>query len=230
LDWQLFYQQAKDNVPPELLNFAPWQLQLADHIKGFHPRRSLESGSGFAQTSFLLAETVEHVMALDLESYPLRLAQQLFSTHQRAGFFLQGDLFHLPVRDNVFDVTFNAGVFEHFSFVDRCRALNEMARVTADNGKIIVAFPNHCSYPYRYSYEYRLKRGMWPYPQEYPLVDLAQELEAMGLKWQQQRKTICRETAFYFLRRHQRWMMRLLGFFRPFEGYLTIVTICKGDQ
>lgn len=227
MDWQQFYTQAAGDSPPDLQLFAPWQIQLADHIRQLGPGSSLESGSGFGQTSYLLAESLDTVVAVDLEAYPLQMARRLFATGQRTGGFLQGDLFHLPVRDRSFDVSFNAGVFEHFTFAERCRALTEMARVTRDGGAIIVAFPNHGSVPYRYSYGYRLRRGTWPYPQEYPLVDLGAELQAMGQDWTQQRKTVCRQSAFHFLRRHQRWLFRLVGLFRSFEGYLTIITIDK---
>lgn len=227
MDWQQFYTRAAGDSPPDLQAFAPWQLQLAGHIKQLGPGSCLESGSGFGQTSYLLAESIDKVVAVDLEAYPLRMARRLFVTGQRTGAFLQGDLFHLPVRDQSFDVCFNAGVFEHFSFAERCRALTEMARVTRDRGSIIVAFPNHCSSPYRYSYGYRRKQGTWPYPQEHPLVDLGAELQALGRGWTQQRKTVDRQGAFHFLRRHQRWLFRLAGLFCSFEGYLTIITIDK---
>ena len=105
-----------------------------------------------------------------------------------------------------------------------------MERITTKNGKIIIAIPNHYSIPYRYSYKYRKQRGEWPYPDEQKLYDFSQELQVLKLPWVTERKTISVNTAFHFLRRHQRILMKIRSFFQSFEGYLTVITIHKGRQ
>lgn len=94
-------------------------------------------------------------------------------------------------------------------------------------GKVSVALPNHFSKPYRYSYLYRQKKKQWPYPNEFAIYDLNEEVKTVSLQVTQTRETICPETSYHFLRRHQRFLFKLAGLVGPFEGYLSILTFVK---
>lgn len=57
--------------------------------------------------------------------------------------FVQGDIFQLPFADQSFDLVFNNGVVEHFTYrEERIRVLREMARVTHPRGRVLASVPN----------------------------------------------------------------------------------------
>lgn len=103
--------------------------------------RVLEPGCGTGRFSRLLAQ--EHpnwtVTALDLSPEARRFfgagAGRLPNVD-----FVEGDLFALPFEDDTFDIVFNEGVVEHFPNYQL--AINEMARVLAPGGLMVVAVPN----------------------------------------------------------------------------------------
>jgi 2-polyprenyl-3-methyl-5-hydroxy-6-metoxy-1,4-benzoquinol methylase len=227
IDWQTFYEDGVVRDVSGLIRFDPWQQQLAEKIMTLGPQEVLEAGCGYGQTGYQIAEQVCPVTLLDFQVVPLRTARLLFEYGNRSGRFVQGDLFQLPFGDENFDLVFNAGVLEHFEFADRCRALAEMVRCVRPGGKVIVALPNHFSRPYRYSYLYRQKKKQWPYPDEYVIYDLNEEVKTVGLQVTQTRETICPETAYHFLRRHQRFLFKLVSLVGRFEGYLSVLTFVK---
>jgi len=228
VDWQGFYHESAIPEVSALLRFDPWQEQLADRIVQCEPKSVLEAGCGYGQTGYLIAGRPQRqITQLDFQFAPLQTARRFFRQGHRPGRFVQGDLLQLPFAGKSFDLVFNAGVLEHFSFADRCQALAEMVRCVRPGGKVIVALPNHFSIPYRYSYLYRQKKRQWPYPDEYALYDLHEEVKSGQLQVIQRRETICPETAYHFLRRHQRLFFKLLGLIRHFEGYLSVLTFIK---
>lgn len=227
MDWQTYYTRNK-SVDLQCLRPEGWQLVLAERIAESAPDSVLEAGSGYGMTSVLLGAGVGKRVLLDLESAALTTAAQLFAEKNESGDFVVGDLLSMGFKEGAFDLVFNAGVLEHFNFSMRCQALCEMYRVVRPGGKLLVAVPNHFSHPYRYSYHYRKKKGKWPYPDEIPIYDLRREIQAEGLQVTQQRETVAKETAYFFLRRHQRWLFKLAAKLYSFEGYLTVLTLTKG--
>jgi ubiquinone/menaquinone biosynthesis C-methylase UbiE len=223
--WKTFYKEQEQQDLAKLMEPDDWQKELVELIMHHRPTSCLEAGCGYGLTSLLLNDCITTL--LDLEQQPLITSRLLHKTSRKTAAFTAGDLLSIPFGDQSFDLTFNSGVLEHFDFDMRCRALAEMERVTTKNGKIIIAIPNHYSIPYRYSYKYRKQRGEWPYPDEQKLYDFSQELQTLKLPWLTERKTISVNTAFHFLRRHQRIFMKMRSFFQSFEGYLTVITIHK---
>lgn len=51
------------------------------------------------------------------------------------------DIRYLPFNDNTFDVTQCSHVIEHFAYADACNVLDELLRVTAQGGYIIIRTP-----------------------------------------------------------------------------------------
>ena len=226
-EWHGYYQRSGMAWPDDLGQVDRWQELLADIIAAPHPSRVLEAGSGFGQTSLLVARQGADVTLLDLELVPLQGGKHLFQRAGEPGFFVRGNLMDLPFTTGSFDTVFNGGVLEHFDFSGRCQALAEMARCTSPEGRVVVAVPNHFSRPYRYSYLYRKQKGQWPYPDEQPIYDLSAEIAHLGLQMEQERLTVDQETSYVFLRRHQRWLFRLWSWLTPFEGYLLILILTR---
>jgi hypothetical protein len=103
----------------------------------------------------------------------------------------------------------------------RTEALKEYCRILKPNGLMVIAFPNHYSRPYRFSYNLLTSLNMWPYPTEEKIYDLNAEASATRLVFRD-RLVLAKETALYFLR----------GLLLPFklfykctgyDGYLTVV-------
>ena len=228
VDWRSFYGESAAPVNSELLQFDPWQEQLAKKISQDESRSVLEAGCGYGQTGYLIAGQQEkRVTLLDFEIVPLQTACTLFEQGKRSGSFVLGDLLGLPFTEGNFDLVFNAGVLEHFNFSARCRALDEMLRCVKPGGKVVVALPNHFSLPYRYSYLYRQKKHQWPYPDEHAIYDLQEEVKIIRFQGSQTRETLSPETAYHFLRRHQRICFKLFSLVCHFEGYLSVLTFTK---
>ncbi len=231
-DWQEFYRTNRRTATEDLLHFEPWQRELAAHICDLTTRGGsvLEAGSGYGQTGLLIAGRGRRVTLLDNQLQPLAGGRDLFARQKMAGEMVCGNLFRLPFADQSHDLVFNAGVLEHFSFAWRQKALAEMWRCTRTGGRVVVAVPNHYSRPYRYSYLYLQRHNQWPYPEERMIHDLSREIDGLGLSAHQSRITLDSDTAFFFLRRHQRILFRLLGLVHRFEGYLSVLTLEKRGQ
>ncbi|MCI5221419.1 MAG: class I SAM-dependent methyltransferase [Candidatus Electrothrix sp. AR4] len=225
-DWKAFYQQHGKHAITLPSSPEEWQVELAALLMDFRPKRCLEAGSGYGMTSLLLDNDVSKTL-LDLETVPLRTASGLFEQKRERGCCAVADILNMPFPDNSFDIVFNSGVLEHFDFPMRRMALREMLRVAGCGGRVVAAIPNHFSRPYRYSYVYRKQHGQWPYPDEYMLYDFFQELGPLPNVGQQTRMTLAKETAYHFLRRHQRILFKIIGKIRRFEGYLAVIIIEK---
>jgi SAM-dependent methyltransferase len=228
MNWKSFYEKLV--VDPELIarDFCEWQIDLAKLIESRLPSGDiLEAGSGHGVTTLLVNSVNRSKTLLDLERPAIEVAQKVFSYAKQNAEFVIGDLFNMEFPDGCFDMTFNAGVLEHFTFAERCDALREMSRVTRCGGVVLVAVPNHFSKPYKYGYDYLHLKGKWPYPDEYPIYDFSSELKEIPELIEPQRLVLSPRTPFSFLRRHQRILFRLYGMFKKFEGYLTVLVFKK---
>jgi ubiquinone/menaquinone biosynthesis C-methylase UbiE len=106
-------------------------------------RKILEAGHGSGRNCIGLAEKFpkSKITGIDLSKDSVMIAR--LGAKKRGlknASFIKGDIFHLPFKNNYFDVCFNQGVIEHFH--DYESIIKEMIRVTKKGGKIIVAVPN----------------------------------------------------------------------------------------
>ncbi len=225
-DWKTFYQQHDHPDNSSISQPDDWQLELAKILGQANPLTALEAGSGHGLTSMLLGSQVRKTL-LDLEIAPLLTAQTMFAELDEPCDSVAGDLFALPFADNSFDLVFNSGVLEHFSFAQRRQALQEMIRVVKSGSRIVAAIPNHYSLPYRYSYLHKKKKGTWPYPDEHKLYNFSKELQEVTEAGQQARITLSIDAAYNFLHRHQRIVFKLWALLQRHEGYLTVITVQK---
>jgi len=228
MDWKRHYEELRpEEAEDPFLHPQDWQMLLAERVReAAGEGRMLEAGCGLGVTSLAVGARTARAL-LDAEPKAIQLAKAGFARAGQTAAFTVGDLFHLPFRGASFAVVFNAGVVEHFDFAQRCAALDELARVTRSGGRVIVAFPNHYSLPYRLAYRYRKARGKWRYPEEERIYDLAEELRTVEGLVALSRETCAEEALLFFLNRWQQRLFRLLRKLVRFEGYLTIVTLQK---
>jgi hypothetical protein len=123
---------------------------------------------------------------------------------------------------------FNAGVIEHFTTHERTKALIEYARILKDDGYMAIAFPNHYSRPYRLAYIIRRFIKKWPYPSEFKIYDMNEEIELAGLSLES-RQTLSKGSLFRWLNfiPPLKWLFQIIDKVSPYEGYLTLLIIRK---
>lgn len=90
------------------------------------------------------------------------------------------DALDLPFGDRVFDVVWNAGVWEHFSHEQIYHGIAEMARVSKNH--VVVSVPYAKSRPYVLAKKWLEENGQWIYGYEDPQETLRPYFEAAGLK------------------------------------------------
>ena len=73
-----------------------------------------EPGSGGGMACAQLAKKGFEITSMDLSENALRKGKSLFKSLSLDGKFTMGDLFHMPIKNEQFDVVFNQGVMEHF--------------------------------------------------------------------------------------------------------------------
>jgi 2-polyprenyl-6-hydroxyphenyl methylase / 3-demethylubiquinone-9 3-methyltransferase len=115
---------------------VPDAARAAEHVRRILPpgrfRRALDAGCGTGVCCPALAERSDQVVGLDLSFGSLRTAGSVFGVRA-----CQGSLLKLPLPSHSFDLVFCWGVIHHTS--DPRRALDELARVLAPGGTLVVA-------------------------------------------------------------------------------------------
>lgn len=144
-------------------------------------RRLCEAGSGSGKISLWLAAAGARVTLVDLAPEALQRSRQAFQAYKLPGRFIEADIRRMPFPDASFDVTWNAGVLEHFSTDEQVVILREMARVTRRQGLVLVCTPNAKCLPYRLGKYVAEQRGLWPYGVEVPISTHRDIFQAAGL-------------------------------------------------
>jgi SAM-dependent methyltransferase len=104
------------------------------HLAGRRIRRALEAGCGTGYFSRLLqTERLIPVAPIDLGWEGLRHARSMGVER-----LAQADALALPFRAGSFDLTLSLDVMPHFRPGDEQRAVDELARVTAPGGLIVI--------------------------------------------------------------------------------------------
>lgn len=99
--------------------------------------RILHAGCGSGQVDLALTQWLR-IIALDLSAPALGLYGQV---HGIGSCRVQGDIFHLPLRDQAVDGIYNLGVMEHFTRPQIQKILEEFHRVLRPEGKIVLFWP-----------------------------------------------------------------------------------------
>tara|TARA_Y100001936_G_scaffold221712_1_gene236970 strand:+ start:2149 stop:2835 length:687 start_codon:yes stop_codon:yes gene_type:complete len=127
-----------------------------------------EPGSGGGMACAKFAQKGFEIISMDLSGNALKKGKQLFKFLSLDGKFTMGDLFHMPIKDEQFDVVFNQGVMEHFRLakMDASLGVNEMIRVLKKNGTLVILVPAYFSplfFVYRFFKFFNLLEKHWPY-------------------------------------------------------------------
>ncbi|MFZ1946609.1 MAG: methyltransferase domain-containing protein [bacterium] len=133
-------------------------------------KRILEVGSGTGLVSLALARRGAKVTLCDISPAALEFSRTAFARAGSEGETVQGSILDLPFEDGAFDVTWNAGVIEHFEGAEQLRALREMLRVTKPDGRIVVAVPWSGARIYLRAKKFADSRGAWQPGYEAPIA------------------------------------------------------------
>jgi len=153
-----------------------------------------EPGSGGGMASATLAKQGFELTCMDLSKNALVKNQSLFKEQSLDGKYILGDIFHLPISNNKFDIVFNQGVMEHFRLegMNPSVAVNEMFRIVKKNGTLIIFVPAYYSPLF---FVYRIMKGLnlidkyWPYADQdflhkHELFDMMKKTGAKKIKIQ----------------------------------------------
>jgi len=124
------------------------------------------SGGGMACANF--AKQGFTITSMDLSENALKKGKSLFKSLSLDGKFTLGDLFHIPIKDDQFDIVFNQGVMEHFRLakMDASAGVKEMMRVLKNNGTLVILVPAYFSplyLVYKFFKLFNLIEKHWPY-------------------------------------------------------------------
>ncbi len=202
-------------------------------------KRILEAGCGSGLVSLELARRGADVFLIDISPQALFLAHENFHSQGIGATMLLASVTDLPFEDNSFDVTWNAGVIEHFDHDGQIRAVREMLRVTKPEGSVIVIVPSAAASVYRFAKSFADKHNLWQPGYEQPILSLKELGKASG-------GSVVREyrtgfiAQFHFLK-YLFWkvtplrlgwcgLVELAGLLRPLNrlpGYLLVAVIKK---
>jgi ubiquinone/menaquinone biosynthesis C-methylase UbiE len=205
-----------------------FNVLLSSIVKENNCKSAIEIGCEAGISLMLLNNQLEQSTFLDFDHTILeKVAVVCNELNLKGTVMLNEDMFTMEsVSDETYDVSFNSGVIEHYTKEVRHEALKSYARVTKKGGFVIIAYPNHHTFPYRLSYLIgrMLGKKVWPWPKEYKFYSLQDEMEAAGLRYIK-RVTMDRETLFkqwVTKYRSTRQLFLFLDKFFHYEGYLTV--------
>jgi glycosyltransferase involved in cell wall biosynthesis/2-polyprenyl-3-methyl-5-hydroxy-6-metoxy-1,4-benzoquinol methylase len=178
--WEDYYAAIEANGGDETAN--GFGDELAERIAELLPDggRVLEAGCGAGGQSLALARRGGfQVSLMDFSPAALRCAEQLFQRHGAAAELIHEDVF--APGEPRWDLVFNSGVLEHYSFDQQAAFLRGMA---GRSRKFVLALvPNRMCYWYWLWRGQLSARGNWPYGKETPMTDLSAVFEAAGLRF-----------------------------------------------
>jgi SAM-dependent methyltransferase len=114
-------------------------LWAAEAVRG---RRVLDAGSGSGYGTRILARAATEVVGVDVDPDAVREAAALAPDNAD---IVVGDLADLPFPDGAFDVCVCFETIEHVA--DQSAALDELRRVLAPGGVLVISSPNRGVYP-----------------------------------------------------------------------------------
>ena len=178
--WQQFY--ASLPVVGEDTSVKQFNDEFAQIVSDLLPTggRTLESGCGAGYQSLGLARTGKYdVSLLDFAPSALAYAQKVFAREGLSATFHEGDGFKQGEPE--YDLVFNAGALEHYTFQQQVDFLRGMA--SRSRNYVMALVPNSLCYWY---WLFRVKfasEGQWAAGKEIPLRDLSAAFEAAGMRF-----------------------------------------------
>jgi len=143
--------------------------------------RVLEAGSGPAHDSIIFAENGASVTAVDLSENALKNAKNIYSKLNYSINTVNANIMKLSFADKYFDLTWNAGVLEHFNDAELEKVFKEMVRVTKKDGIVLVIVPNKFYFWYQMHLKHAKKR-QYEFERAYSIFKLKKLFESNELK------------------------------------------------
>lgn len=156
-------------------NFIKKNIPLKNGMK------VLEAGSGPAHDSIIFAENGANVTAVDLSENALSNAKKNYSELDYPLNTINANIMKLPFADNYFDLTWNAGVLEHFNDSELEKVFKEMVRVTKRDGIILVFVPNKFYFWYQMHLKCT-KKGQYEFERAYSILKLKKLFDSNKLR------------------------------------------------
>lgn len=121
--------------------FAEYARKTAEHCP--RARRILDLGCGNGHSTLKLMEAIpcERVTGVDISEHSLKLGRENLPLDRVE--LVQADVHRLPFPDGSFDLVTSHAMVEHL--VDADKALEEMDRVLAPGGTLVISAPNMLS-------------------------------------------------------------------------------------
>ena len=151
---------------------AYWQLPenhanletILHHFGNPEGKRVIEIGCGSGFTTLALARRGARCALLDISSLALETSTAGFV---RAGLpeperYLQ-DALNSTLPSDTFDLVWNGGVIEHFADEGKKKLMQEMVRICAPGGHILILVPNRLAVQFQVRQAWQKLRGTWIY-------------------------------------------------------------------
>tara|TARA_Y100001936_G_C16069473_1_gene669542 strand:- start:455 stop:1126 length:672 start_codon:yes stop_codon:yes gene_type:complete len=172
--WDILYNPEKQSLFSRIEEFAINSYFSNAFVKAILSAAKIktgkifEPGSGGGMACAKFAQKGFEITSMDLSENALRKGKQLFNFLSLDGKFTLGDLFHMPIKDEQFDIVFNQGVMEHFRLADMnaSSGVKEMMRVLKKNGTLVILVPAYFSplyFIYSFFKLFNLIEKYWPY-------------------------------------------------------------------
>ncbi|MCJ7651411.1 MAG: class I SAM-dependent methyltransferase [Candidatus Lokiarchaeota archaeon] len=182
------------NIDPQKIINSHFTQEAFYCLKNFIDERKdkiiLEAGCGTGRFCCLLAKNFPNskVIGKDISPNSLKIANSLKEYLKISNVsFGAGNLFQILYPNDYFDVVFNEGVIEHYSFNNKPNyidAAREMIRVTKKSGKIIIVVPNWYNFPhtlYKWTLNKLGKRFIYGYEKSFKYLELKKIFSDLGL-------------------------------------------------
>ena len=113
--------------------------QVCIYVERYFPQKGicLELGSGTSEASVKISKRNRILGAVDFSSHALSIARKI----SIMDFYIQADIFKLPLKDESIDGIWNVGVMEHFTEVELIQILKEFIRVLKNDRFCILFWP-----------------------------------------------------------------------------------------
>ncbi len=141
----------------------------------------LEAGAGTGTSSLQLAKLGAQVTLVDYSMIAIEKMKKMYNNNQIEADFICGDIREIERPNHSYDIVFNSGVLEHFSYSEQVNILKEMTRICKTNGLILTMNPNAKCLLYRIWKQTLESQDRWIYGEEYPVVSLDNQFRDAGL-------------------------------------------------
>jgi len=182
--WQRYWREAKSFALDSYMQYF-WREHLTYMMpvlrSGSDELRVIDVGVGTGSLLRLIYEARQpEVVGLDISRNALREAKLRFRPFKSESSLILGDAFHLPFRNNMFDVVICLGLIEHFK--DFHTPMSNVLKLAKKGGFVFISVPQQRSLYTLYKH-WQIRRKTWPFDfeKEFTVDELGDLSEKVGL-------------------------------------------------